>query len=397
MGGRVGRSSLVVRRWARTPGATKRNTFRYLFLPGVFPQMKNGYLHVSIAATVVSCALTLSAQTSTSPQANSSSDLRTPNEKHLRNVKQLSFGGQNAEAYFSADGKKLIFQSTRDDLKCDQIFTMNIDGSDVHMVSTGKGRTTCSYFFPNGTKILYSSTHLGSADCPPRPDFSKGYVWAVYPSYDIFVANPDGSDLKQLTTTPGYDAEATFSIDGKKIVFTSLRNGDLDIYSMDANGSNVKQLTHELGYDGGPFYSPDGQWIVYRAYHPKSEKEIAEYKELLGQNLIRPTSLELWIMKADGSEKRQITNLGAASFGPSFLPDGKTLIFSTNVGSTGGMGNFELYTIKVDGSGLERITDSEGFDGFPVFSPDGTKLVWASNRNAKAPHETNIFIADWVR
>jgi Tol biopolymer transport system component len=173
-------------------------------------------------------------------------DLRTPNEKHLRNVKQLSFGGQNAEAYFSADGKKLIFQSTRDDLKCDQIFTMNIDGSDVHMVSTGKGRTTCSYFFPNGKKILYSSTHLGSADCPPRPDFSKGYVWAVYPSYDIFVANPDGSDLKQLTTTPGYDAEATFSIDGKKIVFTSLRNGDLDIYIMDADGTNVKQLTHEL-------------------------------------------------------------------------------------------------------------------------------------------------------
>jgi TolB protein len=377
--------------------------------------MNKNHLCLPMLAVALACAGSAFAQANTSSsspsgissssaqsaaaatQANSSPDLRTPNEKHLRNVKQLSFGGQNAEAYFSADGKKLIFQSTRDDLKCDQIFTMNIDGSDVHMVSTGKGRTTCSYFFPNGKKILYSSTHLGSADCPPRPDFSKGYVWAVYPSYDIFVANPDGSDLKQLTATPGYDAEATFSIDGKKIVFTSLRNGDLDIYSMDADGSNVKQLTNELGYDGGPFYSPDGQWIVYRAYHPKSEKEIAEYKELLGQNLIRPTSLELWMMKADGSDKRQITNLGAASFGPSFLPDGKTLIFSTNVGSTGGMGNFELYTIHIDGSGLERITDSPGFDGFPVFSPDGTKLVWASNRNAKAPHETNIFIADWVQ
>jgi TolB protein len=345
---------------------------------------------VAFAVASVSGAFSQSAQPS-------SPDLRTPDEKHLRNVKQLSFGGQNAEAYFSADGKKLIFQSTREDLKCDQIFTMNIDGSDLHMVSTGKGRTTCSYFFPNGKKILYSSTHLGSADCPPRPDFSKGYVWAVYPSYDIFVANPDGSDLKQLTNTNGYDAEATFSIDGKKIVFTSLRNGDLDIYSMDADGTNVQQLTHELGYDGGPFYSPDGKWIVYRAYHPKDEKEIAEYKELLQQNLIRPTSLELWMMKADGSDKRQITSLGAASFGPSFFPDGRRLIFSTNVGSTGGMGNFELYAINVDGSGLERITDSEGFDGFPVFSPDGNKLVWASNRDAKAPHETNIFIADWVK
>jgi len=314
----------------------------------------------------------------------------------LRNVRQLTFGGQNAEAYFSADGEQLIFQSSHDDVKCDQIFTMNVDGSGMRMVSTGKGRTTCSYFYPNGKRILYSSTHLASPECPPRPDFSKGYVWAVYPGYDIFTANPDGSDLKQLTHTPGYDAEATISLDGKKIVFTSLRNGDLDIYSMDADGKHVKQLTHELGYDGGPFFSPDRKWIIYRAYHPTSEKEISDYKELLKQNLIRPTSLELWIMKADGSGKRQITNLGAASFAPSFFPDGKRVIFSTNQGSTGGMGNFELYAINLDGSNLERITYSPGFDGFPVFSPDGRKLVWASNRNAKAPHETNIFIADWA-
>ena len=323
-------------------------------------------------------------------------DLATPQEKHLRNVRQLTFGGQNAEAYFSADGKKLIFQSTRDDLKCDQIFTMNVDGSDVRMVSTGKGRTTCGYFYPDGKKILYSSTHLADPQCPPRPDYSKGYVWAVYSGYDIFTANPDGSDLQQLTHTSGYDAEATISIDGKKIVFTSTRNGDLDIYSMDADGRHVKQLTHELGYDGGPFYSPDRKWIVYRAYHPTSEKEISDYKELLAQGFIRPTTLELWIMRADGSGKRQITNLNAASFAPSFFPEGKRIIFSSNQGSTGGMGNFELYAINVDGSGLERITYSPGFDGFPMFSPDGKKLVWASNRNAKAPHETNIFIADWA-
>ena len=324
------------------------------------------------------------------------SDLATPQEKHLRSVRQLTFGGQNAEAYFSADGRQLIFQSSHGDVKCDQIFTMNVDGSDMRMVSTGKGRTTCSYFYPSGKKILYSSTHLASPECPPRPDFSKGYVWAVYPGYDIFTANPDGSNLKQLTYTPGYDAEATISLDGKKIVFTSLRHGDLDIYSMDADGKHVMQLTHELGYDGGPFFSPDRKWIVYRAYHPTSEREIKDYKDLLRQNLIRPTYLELWTMKADGSGKRQITNLGAASFAPSFFPDGKRVIFSSNQGSTGGMGNFELYAINVDGSNLERITYSEGFDGFPVFSPDGKKLVWASNRNAKAPHETNFFIGDWV-
>jgi Tol biopolymer transport system component len=341
---------------------------------------------------VIIAALSLSA-TSVLGQVSS---LATPQEKHLANVKQLSFGGTNAEAYFSADGRQLIFQSTRGDLKCDQIFTMNIDGSDVKMISTGKGRTTCSYFYPNGKKILYASTHLASPDCPPRPDFSKGYVWAVYPGFDIFTAKPDGSDLKQLTNTAGYDAEATISEDGKKIVFTSMRNGDLDIYSMDADGKHVTQLTHELGYDGGPFYSPDRKWIVYRAYHPKTEQEINDYKELLKQNVIRPTSLELWIMKADGSQKRQLTSLGAASFGPSFFDHGKRIIFSTNIGATGGMGNFELYAIKADGSNLERITYSDGFDGFPMFSRDGKKLVWASNRNAKAPRETNIFIADWV-
>ncbi len=328
--------------------------------------------------------------------AQTANPANAPQEKHLRNITQLTFGGQNAEAYFSADGKKLIFQSTREPYQCDQIFTMNLDGSDVHLVSTGKGRTTCSYFFPNGKKILYSSTHLGDAACPPKPDYSKGYVWGVYSSFDIFTANPDGSDVKQLTTTPGYDAEATFSTNGRKIVFTSLRNGDLDIYSMDADGKHVKQLTHELGYDGGPFFSPDGKWIVYRAHHPKPGQETDDYVALLKQNQIRPTYLELWMMKSDGSQKRQITNLGAASFAPSFFPDGKRIIFSSNVGSTGGFGNFELYAIDTDGKGLERITLTDGFDGFPVFSPDGKKLVWVSGRNGKVPHETNIFVADWT-
>ena len=322
------------------------------------------------------------------------SDLALPQEKHLRNIKQLTFGGENAEAYFSSDGKKLIFQSTRDGRECDQIYTMNIDGSDVKLVSTGEGRTTCSYFFPGDKRILYSSTHLGGKQCPPRPDFSQGYVWAVYDTFDIFTAKPDGSELKQLTNAPGYDAETTISRDGK-LVFTSKRDGDLDIYTMDRDGKNVKRLTNELGYDGGPFWSYDGKQIVYRAYHPRTEKEKADYIALLKQNLIRPTTLEIMVMNADGSNKRQVTHLNKASFAPYFFPDGKRIVFASNVADPKGR-DFDLYMIKTDGTGLERITYNDTFDGFPMFSPDGKKLVFASNRHGAKQGETNIFIADWV-
>jgi Tol biopolymer transport system component len=307
----------------------------------------------------------------------------------------LTFGGENAEAYFSGDGKRLIFQSTRDGRQCDQIYTMNIDGSDVRMISTGDGRATCSYFFPSGKRILYSSTHLGAKQCPPRPDFSQGYVWAVYDTFDIFTANPDGSAVKQLTNAPGYDAETTITRDGKRLVFTSKRDGDLDIYTMDANGKHVKRLTDALGYDGGPFWSYDGKQIVYRAYHPQTEKEKSDYVALLKQNLIRPTVLDIWVMNADGSNKRQVTHLNKASFAPYFFPDGKRIIFSSNVADPKGR-DFDLYLIKSDGTGLERITYNDTFDGFPMFSPDGRKLVFASNRNAKIRGDTNIFIADWV-
>ena len=326
--------------------------------------------------------------------AHQASDLALPQEKHLRHIKQLTFGGENAEAYFSADGKKLIFQSTRDGRECDQIYTMNIDGSDVKMVSTGDGRTTCSYFFPGDKRILYSSTHLGAKQCPPRPDFSQGYVWAVYDTFDIFIANPDGSNVKRLTNTPGYDAETTINRQGK-LVFTSKRDGDLDIYTMDAGGKNVKRLTNELGYDGGPFWSYDGKQIVYRAYHPQTEKEKADYTSLLKQNLIRPTVLDIWVMNADGSNKRQVTKLNKASFAPYFFPDGKRIIFSSNNADPKGR-DFDLYMINVDGTGIERITFNNTFDGFPMFSPDGKKLVFASNRNAVKQGDTNIFIADWI-
>jgi TolB protein len=318
-----------------------------------------------------------------------------PAEPHLANLQKLTHGGENAEAYFSADGSQLIFQAHRPGVtQCDQIFTMGVDGRNVRMVSTGKGRTTCSYFFPSGDRILYSSTHLVDEACPPPPDYSKGYVWALYP-YDIFVARPDGSDLHRLNDSPGYDAEATMSKDGSRIVFTSDRDGDLEIYSMKPDGSDLRRLTHEPGYDGGPFYSADGTKIVYRAYHPETAEALADYRALLQEHLIRPTVLEIYVMDADGSNKRQLTHAGAASFAPYFFPDAKRIIFSSNMHDPQGR-NFDLYMINVDGSGLERVTRHPDFDGFPMFSPDGSKLVFASNRGAEQPGFTNVFIADWV-
>ncbi|HJR07694.1 MAG TPA: hypothetical protein VJ842_10570 [Pyrinomonadaceae bacterium] len=350
-------------------------------------------------ALISTCAaLVASFSFAQSPQqtAPATNGVTLASEKHLRNVRQLTFGGENAEAYFSGDGRQLIFQSKRDGRACDQIYTMRADGSDVRMVSTGEGRTTCSYIFPkNPKRILYASTHLGSRECPPSPDFSKGYVWAIYPSYDIFTANADGSNVKQLTDTAGYDAEATISPNGKKIVFTTMRSGDLDIYTMDTDGRNVRRLTTELGYDGGAFFSADSKQIVYRSFHPKTPEQVARYKQKLAENLIEPTVFEVWVMNADGTNKRQVTKLGAASFAPYFFPDAKRIIFASNVNDPKRR-NFDLYSINVDGTGLERITYEETFDGFPMFTPDGKQLVFASNRNAKTRGDTNIFIADWV-
>ena len=263
-------------------------------------------------------------------------------------------------------------------------------------MSTGKGRTTCGYFFPAGDRILFSSTHEASSDCPPRPDYSHGYVWPIYSTYNIYTAKPDGSDLRRLTNTPGYNAESTISRDGKQIIFTSTRNGDLDIYTMNADGSNVRQLTHELGYDGGAFFFDDGKKIVYRSEQPKTPEEIADYKDLLSRGLIRPGNLEIWVMDADGKNKHQVTHNGAANFAPYWLPDGKRIIFASNLENQKDPSGFDLYLINQDGTGLDRVTYHPDFDAFPMFSSNGKRLVWASNRNGKAPHETNIFIADWV-
>jgi TolB protein len=331
--------------------------------------------------------------------ARAQGPLAVAGEKHLKNIKQLTFGGENAEAYFSFDGKQLIFQSKRDGNPCDRIYRMNIDGSNVRQVSNGEGRTTCSYFFKGGRKVLYASTHGGARECPPSPDFAKyGYVWAVYADYDIYTATPDGKDIQNLTKSPGYDAEGTISPNGKKIIFTSDRDGDLELYSMDTDGTHVKRLTNEPGYDGGAFYSPDNKMIVYRGSHPTDPKLIQKDKDLLAQHLIVPLTFEVWVMNADGSNKRQVTKLGAASFAPFFTPDGKQIIFCTNYFATDQRKrNFDLAVINIDGTGLERITFNESFDGFPMFSPNGKKLAFASNRNAKTPGDTNVFIADWVK
>lgn len=314
-------------------------------------------------------------------------------EKHFKNIRMLTNGGENAEAYFSFDGKKLVFQATIDSMKCDQIFTMNIDGSNKQLVSNGKGRTTCAYYYPDGEKIIYASTHHYDVNCPPPPDRSKGYVWKLYESFDIFLK--DGDKLIQLTNTPGYDAEATISPKGDKIVFTSLRDGDPEIYTMNLDGSNQKRLTFEKGYDGGAFFSSDGSKIVFRASRPVTEEQQEDYNDLVQNGYVRPTALEIYVMDADGKNMKQITRLGKASFAPFFHPSGNKIIFSSNYNGDNPR-DFNLYMINIDGTGLERITFNPSFDGFPMFSPDGKYIVFGSNRFNSNDTDTNIFIAEWV-
>ncbi len=328
-------------------------------------------------------------------------ELSDPREKHLANVRQITHGGNNAEAYWSFDGRKIIFQSDTGSNKADQIYIMDADGRNVRMVSTGKGRCTCAYFLPAGNEIIFSSTHAFSPDVPPVPDRSQGYVWPIYPYYVIYRANADGSKLRPLfpkKVGPGvltaYNAESTIAPNGQRIIFTSTTDGDLDLYSMKIDGTDVRRLTNTLGYDGGAYYSPDSKMIVWRAFHPESEADKQEYRDLLKRNLVKPTRMEIWVANADGSAARQVTQNGKANFAPFFTPDGKHIIFASNMDDPKGR-QFELYLIGIDGTGLERVTFGGQFDAFPMFSPNGKRLVWASNRHGKE-HETNIFVADWI-
>jgi len=314
-------------------------------------------------------------------------------ERHLTDIRQLTFGGENAEAYFSPDGRKLILQSTQRGAKCDQEYVLDLASGDMKRVSSGKGRTTCGYFdYPEADRIVYSSTQGASDSCPPPPDMSMGYVWAIYDGYDIWEADPDGSDAKKLTTSPGYDAEATWCHRGGKLVFTSTRDGDLELYSMDESGQ-VKRLTNAPGYDGGAFYSPDCSQIVFRASRPTGEA-LTDYQNLLKRGLIRPGQLEIYVMRADGTGMKKLTNNGAANFCPTYYPDGKRIIYASNAGAAGPR-EFDLWLLDTRGGTPEQITSAPGFDGFPHFSPDGRFLVWASNRADTASHETNLFIARW--
>lgn len=365
------------------------------------------FLWASIAAlTLLACQSGHKTHADQSDQDSSAPAQNLPlayaGEDHLQNIRQLTQGGDNAEAYFSFDGQKLVFQSNyRDwDVDCDQIFYFHWKEDPIidqapPMVSTGLGRTTCSYFLPGDTTIIYASTHLVDSACPPEPGREQGYVWPIYESYDIFVANLQGEIINRLTQHPGYDAEPTVSPKGDKIVFTSTRSGDLELWTMNLDGSNKQQITDGLGYDGGAFFSPDGSKLVFRASRPESPEEQEEYRELLNRGLVKPSHMELYLCNVDGSDLQQVTQLGNANWAPFFHPSGKKILFSSNHTSKRGF-PFNLYLINIDGTGLEQITYDDQFDAFPMFSPDGSKLIFSSNRNNGGTRNTNLFIADWV-
>ena len=346
--------------------------------------------------------VTVSEQKSETVTTSGKDTLIYPEEKHFKSIQQITFGGDNAEAYWSFDDKQIVFQSNNTNwgVECDQMFLMRagetFKDSVPPMISTGKGRTTCAYFLPDNQHFVYASTHLGGEKCPDTPLRVNGkYVWPIYDTYDIFVADLEGNITGQLTKEPGYDAEATVSPKGDKIVFTSTRSGDIELYTMNLDGSEVRQITDELGYDGGAFFSPDGTKIIFRASRPKTEEEIAEYKQLLSEGLVQPTEMELFICNADGSNLKQLTFLGNANWSPFFHPSGEKILFSSNFEAERGF-PFNLYMIDLDGKNLERITHGETFDAFPVFSKDGKKLIFSSNRNNGGTRDTNLFIAEWV-
>ncbi len=325
-------------------------------------------------------------------------------EKHFTNIKQLTNGGDNAEAYFSFDNSMIVFQAKVPSWgsECDQIYYFPFSDGDMKtkipkLLSNGLGRTTCSYFMPGDTTVLYGSTRSGGDNCPPEPQRREDgkYVWPIYPDFDIYIADLNGNVVDTLISGPGYDAEATVSPNGDKIVFTSDRTGDLELYTCDIDGSNVNQITFELGYDGGAFFSPDGSMLIFRSSRPKTAEDIKEYKDLLADGLVKPTNMELYVCNVDGSDLRQITNLGKANWAPFFHPSGEKVIFSSNHASKRGF-EFNLFMINLDGTGLEQITYDGIFDAFPMFSYDGKKLIFSSNRNNGGTKNTNLFVADWV-
>ena len=359
------------------------------------------FLVTIVLFTVVTSFTALNIQISKTTIADT---LLYPEETHFKNIQQLTFGGDNAEAYFSYDGKWLIFQKTyaKEGIPCDQMYIGKIpaygEKFEPKLVSTGKGRTTCGAFMKDGKHIIYASTHLGADTCPPVPDrkkYGNKYIWPLYESYDIFIADLNGKIVKRLTNSKGYDAEATLSPDGKKMLYTSTKGGDIDMYVMDLKTGKELKVTNLLGYDGGGWFSPDGKKIIWRASRPKTDAEIKEYKDLLKENLVAPTNMEVWVANADGSNAKQVSTFGQANWAPAYMPDNKRIIFASNHEYKRGF-PFNLYTMHEDGSNLTKISRDKGFDAFPMFSPDGKKIVFCSNRNNGGTRDTNIFVADWV-
>lgn len=328
-------------------------------------------------------------------QTSTTDSLALEGERHLRNIRQLTFEGENAEAYLSFDETQLVLQRRGEGMECDQIYTMTINGEELTRLSSGRGRTTCSYWLADGEHLIFSSTEAHDPGCLPSPDRSKGYVWKLYPEFDIYKIRKDGSGLEILFASEGYDAEATVSPKGDKIVFTSTRDGDPEIYTMNIDGSDVRRLTFAKGYDGGPFFSPDGSKIIFRASRPKTDEDLAAYDELVSEHLVRPGNLEIYVMNTDGSDMRQVTDNGHANFAPFMHPDGNRILFCSNMDANNPR-NFDLYLVNLDGTGLERVTYFDGFDGFPMFTRDGKTLVFCSNRNNAKEGDTNVFVADWV-
>ena len=362
--------------------------------------MKKFVLLSLLIATIISSCNNSAKLTTTTITTDT---LKYDEEIHFKNIQQLTFGGDNAEAYWSYDSKWLVFQRTniKDGIPCDQIFAGKVPRSGekftYKMISTGKGRTTCPFFTKDGKHIIYASTHLGSNDCPPTPDRAKygnKYIWPLYNSFDIFMADLDGKIVKQLTNAKGYDAEGTLSPDGKKMIYTSTKDGDIELYIMDLESGNEQRITQTMGYDGGAWFSPDGTKLIWRASRPKTDAEIKEYKDLLAENLVAPTNMEVWVANADGSNARQVTSYGQANWAPAYMPDNKRIIFASNHEYKRGF-PFNLYTINEDGTNLQKISRDKGFDAFPMFSPNGKKIAFCSNRNNGGTRDTNVFIADW--
>lgn len=366
--------------------------------------MKKGLIVLILPALILAVLAFRKPISSAADAANYADTLQYPGEKHFKNIQQLTSGGDNAEAYLSYDNKWIIFQRTnpKEGLMCDQMFIGKIPAPgekfEYKLVSTGKGRTTCGFFMKDGKHIIYASTHLGGNECPPVPDrkkYGNKYIWPLYASYDIFMADLNGKIVKQLTKSPGYDAEATLSPDGKQMVYTSTKDGDIELYVMNLKTGKEKRITNHLGYDGGAWFSPDGKKLIWRASSPKTDAEIKEYKDFLAEDLVAPTNMEVWVANADGSNARQVTSYGQANWAPAYMPDNKRIIFASNHEYKRGF-PFNLYIINEDGSNLTKISRDNGFDAFPMFSSDGKKIVFCSNRNNGGTRDTNVFIADWV-